>query len=203
LLPLLLAGAEGGPTAEILDRLQARYDAIKDLRAEFVQTSLVASLGREDVSSGTVAVRRPGRMRWEYKAPESRVIVLDGETLQIYSPEDRQLQIAPVESGAVSPTALGFLLGDGVLRETLELVGITESTPDEVRLKLRPREDAGFEFLELWLNPASYQLRGSVVVDLFGNRTRVRFRAVAENVGIEEEVFSISVPEGTEVIDLR
>ena len=200
---LLLGGADGESAAEVLERLQARYDAIRDFRADFVQTSRVASLGREDVTSGSVVVERPGRMLWKYEEPDPLVIVLDGDALRIYNPADRQLQIAPVASGAISPTALSFLLGDGVLSKLFGARRIHESNRAEIGLKLIPLEDSGFEYLELWLNPASYQLRESVLVDLFGNRTRVRFSAVAENKGVEEEVFSIRVPEDTEVIDLR
>ena len=202
-LVLLLGGADGEPATEALDRLQARYDGIRDFRADFVQTSLVASIGREDVSSGSVIVQRPGRMCWKYDEPDPLVIVLDGESLRIYNPGDRQLQIAPVASGAISPTALSFLLGDGVLSKIFRALSIIESRRAEIGLKLIPLEDSGFEYLELWLDPASYQLRESVLVDLFGNRTRVRFGAVEENAGVEEEVFSIRVPDDTEVIDLR
>ncbi len=200
---LLLGGADGEPATEVLDQLQARYDGVRDFRADFVQTSLVASIGREDVSSGSVVVQRPGRMRWKYDEPDPLVIVLDGESLRIYNPGDRQLQIAPVASGAISPTALSFLLGDGVLSKIFGALSIAESKRAEIGLKLIPLEDSGFEYLELWLDPSSYQLRESVLVDLFGNRTRVRFSAVAENAGVEEEVFSIRVPDDTEVIDLR
>ncbi len=202
-LLLLLGGADGDAASEVLDRLQARYAAIRDFRADFVQTSLVASLGREEVSSGSVVVQRPGRMRWKYEEPDPLEIVLDGDDLRIYNPGDRQLQIVPVASGAISPTALSFLLGDGALSKVFGARSITESKRAEIGLKLIPLEDSGFEYLELWLDPASYQLRESVLVDLFGNRTRVRFGAIEENAGVEEEVFSIRVPDDTEVIDLR
>ena len=90
-----------------------------------------------------------------------------------------------------------------MLRDAFRVSRITESGREEIGLKLIPREDSGFEYLELWLEPSSYQLRESVIMDLFGNRTRVRFHRVRENVGLAEEVFSITVPDDTEVIDLR
>lgn len=205
LLPL--AGGDGAASTtsavEILDRLQKRYDAIRDFRAEFSQTSFVASLDRKEVSSGTVVVQRPGRMRWEYRSPEHRVIVIDGRSVRIYSSVDRQLQVAPLVSGSVSPTALGFLLGQAILREAFDAHRIAESPRGEIGLKLVPREDSGFEFLELWLEPESLQLRESLLVDLFGNRTRVRFDRIRENTGVKEGDFTIKVPDDTDVIDLR
>jgi outer membrane lipoprotein carrier protein len=168
-----------------------------------VQEAHIASLDKRDVSRGRVVMQRPGRMRWEYIEPEARVIVLDQETLRVYTPSEAQLQIVSAAGGAFSPTALGFLLGEGDLRadfssETLEVAG-----RDEVGLKLRPRGDAAFEHLEMWLEPESHQLRESVVVDVFGNRTSVRFDEITENAGVDDGAFEIDVPEGTEVIDLR
>ena len=147
-------------------------------------------------------MQRPGRMRWEYVAPERRVIVLDGDTLRVYTPADAQLQIAGL-AGGFSPTALGFLLGEGDLRADFTSELLVQEERPEIGLRLRPRGDAAFEHLEMWLAPDSHQLRESVVVDVFGNRTSVRFTKIAENGGVDDAAFEIRVPDGTEVIDLR
>ena len=197
----LLAG--GTPTAETrLNALQTRYDAIDDLRASFVQHSFTASLGREEVARGQVIVQRPGKIRWSYDPPDGRVIVLDGETLRIYSPEDGQLQIAALQPGTVSPTALDFLMGQGRLAEdfTAELVAAERA---EVGLRLVPRADASFESLVFWLDPKTHELRESVLVDLFGNRTRLELRDATSNAGVRGAEFKIDVPDDTEIIDLR
>ncbi len=205
LVALVASGAGEGedPAAELLARVQKRYEGIRDVRARFEQKSRVAALGREDASRGTVVIARPGRMRWEYEAPEPSVLVIDGEAVRLYSPGDRKLQIAPLGGASLSPTALGFLLGDGVLAETFRAESLPPSARGEVGLKLVPREQAGFESLEMWFDPATLALRESVLLDLFGNRTQVRFAEVAENVGAPAERFALEVPEGTEVIDLR
>jgi outer membrane lipoprotein carrier protein len=121
----------------------------------------------------------------------------------VYTPSEAQLQIVGAGGGAFSPTALGFLLGEGDLRADFTSEAIDAAEREEVGIKLRPRGDAAFEYLEMWLAPGSHQLRESVVVDVFGNRTSVRFSEISENSGVEETAFEIDVPEGTEVIDLR
>lgn len=207
-LPLLALGLMGNgpvdpPVLRALDAIQARYDGIGDLTAAFVQTSYTAALGRESVHNGRVTMKRPGRIRWEYSAPDERVIVLDAETLRIYSPVDAQLQVAGIEQGSVSPTALSFLLGGGVLRDFFRAEGIDDPKRAELGLRLRPRDESSFELIELWVERETYQLRESVLLDLFKNRTSVRFESIEENVGVDESAFEIDVPEGTEVIDLR
>lgn len=218
LLALALALVAGGGEAtsevdRVLDGVQTRYDAVRGLTGRFVQVAFVASLGREERSRGRVAVKRPGRMRWEYEAPDARVIAVDGDDVRIYSPDDRQLQIAALDAGAFSPTALDFLLGSGDLREVFD-AELAEAEADGdgdgdrdgggvVVLHLTPRSPARFERLELWLAPGTHELRGSVVVDVFGNRTEVRFEDLVETDDIPEATFRIDVPEGTDVIDLR
>ena len=196
LVPAEAAGAT-------LDAVQRHYDEVRDFRADFVQTSFTAALGEETIAHGTVQMKRPGRMRWEYAPPDSRVILVDRESIRLYDPEARQLQIASLAEGRLSPTALDFLLGEGVLAEQFEASPAPPEARAELGLKLRPRGDQSFESIELWVHPESYQLRESVVVDLFKNRTSLRFEGVVENGGVPDAAFEFEPPEGTSVIDLR
>ncbi len=203
-LVLTLVAAEAEDEAgRTLDAVQTRYDAVRDLRASFEQSSFSTALGTEVRSGGEVTVERPGKMRWEYASPDGRVIVLDANSIRIWNPEENQLQIAAISVGNVSPTALGFLLGQSVLRDVFEAELISEPARAERGLRLRPKSDGGFELLELWVDAKTYQLRESVVVDLFGNRTRLRLDQMRENEGVGSAEFEFSAPEGAEVIDLR
>jgi outer membrane lipoprotein carrier protein len=195
------APAESGDA--LLARVQKRYEGVRDVRARFEQTSFVAALGREDRSRGSVAIARPGRMRWEYGEPEQSILVVDAEAVRLYSAAEKKVQIAQLGAGALSPTALGFLLGERALPDAFRAERIEAPGRTELGLRLLPREDAGFEALEMWLEPERLVLRESVLHDLFGNRTRVRFDDVEENRGVSESSFDLEVPEGVEVIDLR
>lgn len=201
-LALALAAADGD-AGKTLDSVQKRYDSVRDLRASFTQQSFAAALGKETESRGAVTVKRPGRMRWEYAQPDGRVIVLDDKAIRVWNPEDKQFQIAPLASSQISPTALGFLMGQGVLRDTFNAELIAAPERPERGVRLRPKSDASFESLELWVDPKTFQLRESVVVDLFGNRTRVRFDGIVENEGVAASVFELEAPAGAEVLDLR
>ena len=203
-LALVLSAAETpGDAAKTLDAAQQRYDDVRDLRARFTQQSFAAALGKETESHGTVVVRRPGKMRWEYAQPDGRLIVIDEKAIRIWNPEDKQLQIAPLSGANVSPTALGFLMGQGVLRDTFTAEPISAPERAERGVRLRPKSDASFESLELWVDAKTFQLRESRVVDLFGNRTRVRFEEIVENQGVPASAFEFEAPEGAEVVDLR
>jgi len=190
-------GDSAAPLDALLDSVQKHYNGVRDLRAEFEQESLVKALGkREDLSNrfqvgdcGSLAFKRPGRMRWNYAEPEVRVLSIDSETVRMFSEADRQLQIVPIGQGSLSPTALDFLLGGADLRESFEAARIEDATRKDIGLKLTPRGDTSFESLELWLDAESFELRESVLVDLFGNRTTLRFAELVENTGVEAGSF--------------
>lgn len=203
-LAFALLAADGGDGSQaVLDAVQKHYDSVRDIRAKFVQRSFSAALGTETETHGSVVVERPGRMRWEYAPPDGRVIVLDKDAIRIWNPEEKQLQIASLSPDNVSPTALGFLMAKAVLRETFDSTAIDVPGRAERGLLLRPKAEGGFESLELWVDPKTYQLRESVVVDLFGNRTRVRLDEAVENAGVSPGAFELAAPEGAEVVDLR
>ena len=198
-----VSGAAAQPDAEAtLRQIDARYAPVRDLRGRFEQTSYTASIGRQEVFRGEVVVERPGRIRWSYDAPDGRVILLDAETLRIYSPADAQLQIAPLAPGTVSPSALGFLMGATRLAEQFRPEAV-EARGDLDGIRLVPLDDSGFESLVIWVDRGSRELRESVLVDLFGNRTRLVLTELAHDRGTAPEDFELHVPEGTEIIDLR
>ena len=126
-------GEDARSAEQIVASVQARYEAVRDLRAEFIQRSRIASLGRDEESRGRVFVKRPGRMRWEYSEPEPLVIALDGDTVRLYTPSERQLQIVPLGVGAFSPTALDFLLGDGDLLASFEAVRLSDTEQGDLQ----------------------------------------------------------------------
>jgi outer membrane lipoprotein carrier protein len=202
-LALLGGGADDEVSADaLLEAVQERYSATRDLRARFVQHSRSLALGDEVTTRGEVVVRRPGRIRWEYDPPDGRVIVLLPDTIRMYVPEDEQLQIAPVAEGGVSPTALGFLMGEARLADEFRPERV-DADRSELGLRLLPKQDPSFESLVLWVDPDNHEVRESILLDLFGNRTRLELSDAVYDRGLPDSVFEVKVPEGTEVIDLR
>jgi outer membrane lipoprotein carrier protein len=201
-----VAAGERPPEEVALAALQKYYDECRDLHARFEQTSTLIAMGEPTLSKGSVVVQRPGKIRWTYDPPDSRVIVLDTKEIRLYSPEDRQVQIAPLEEGGVSPTALSFLMGEGRLADefSAQLVPQEAATgPPVLVLDLIPRGDPSFKSLRVWLDPKSHELRESLLVDLFGNTTRLALSAAKCNAGVPADAFRIDYPKGTEEIDLR
>jgi outer membrane lipoprotein carrier protein len=187
---------------EIAGRVQARYDGVQDLEARFTQKSRSVAFGgagQEMEASGIALFAKPGRMRWTYEKPEPSIVVSDGKTLWIYDPTAREVQEFSVGQGFLSGTAVQFLLGEGRILEAFE-VRAEQCTGASVRLFLTPREETSYESLELVVSPTSGDVRGTAVVDLFGNRTDVSFESLQLNRSPDPARFRFVAEPGVRVL---
>src|SRR6266700_2218305 len=83
-----LASSAALDVLTLAQRVDRHYNALHSLQAEFTET--FRGNGMERTESGTLWIKRPGRMRWEYRQPRAKLFVTDGKTAWFYSPGDRQ-----------------------------------------------------------------------------------------------------------------
>ena len=182
----------------VIRRLEAHHARTADLVARFTQSYRSGMLGREVVERGIVSVKRPGRMRWEYRDPEPKLFVSDGRTFSFYVPADRQVVVS--EQDPERSLAARLLSGRGGLTDDFE-VSLDEPVEAGVfRLRLVPRRPEADVERALLDVEASGRIRSILLEDIQGNRTRFRFENVRENTGLRDSLFRFDVPAGVEVI---
>jgi len=209
------AGGDAAPAAEgeavqrcaehAADRVQAHYDALRDMRARFRQTTrsvaFAGGSGEAESAQGEVFFAKPGRMRWVYEGPERHLVVSDGQTLWIYDELAGEVQVLPVGRAFLSGAAVQFLLGKGRLRESFR-VEARACDARRARLHLTPRKEATYQWLELEVELPGGRILETEVADLFGNRTRVQLSKVRENLGLSADLFHLDPPPGAQVIEI-
>jgi outer membrane lipoprotein carrier protein len=200
-------GAQTRPPADALAKsVQQRYAGIRDFSAEFVHTYRGGALRKQATESGTVAVKKPGKMRWEYSAPEKKTFVSDGVKLYSYIPQDRQVIVSSVPQGDEATTAVMFLAGRGdVARDfTASYPQSREagsSPPGTVALSLAPkRAEREYERLILFLDPVTLQIRALTTYDRQGGESTFTFGKMKENQGLADKDFAFRIPRGVDVI---
>jgi outer membrane lipoprotein carrier protein len=204
LLALLAPAAPAAPDPDagvargLVQRLEAHHARTADLVARFTQSYRSGMLGREVVERGVVSVKRPGRMRWEYKDPESKLFISDGKTFYFYVPADKQVVVS--EQDEQRSLAARLLSGRGGLLDEFDASLEEPQEPGVFRLRLVPRRpQADVEGAVLDVEPSG-RIRSILLEDVQGNRTRFRFEAVRENTGLRDGLFRFDVPAGVEVI---
>lgn len=215
ILTRLVYPAAGGAAAEqseaadpAVDRmvagLQQRYAGIRSLSADFVQT--YRAPGIEQSESGTLWMKKPGLMRWEYRQPEEKLFVADGRETFLYTPEDRQVLVSRFTAEELQSTPLQFLLGRGRIRDSYEVSVEAESRPKlegTVVLRLVPRSsDSSYSWIEIECDERSYELRRLTVREPSGNTSEFLLTNVSTNIRVDDRRFRFSIPEGVEVIRL-
>ena len=118
---LLLAFPGRADAKASVARLEARYRAPKTLQASFLER--YTENGRlVRVEAGTVYFRRPGKMRWDYQAPERNLFLVDGKTAWFYVPADHTATRVPAKESADWRTPLALLVGDMKISRVCEHV---------------------------------------------------------------------------------
>jgi len=196
--------AAAPPPAELAQALQKKYDGIRDFSADFIHTYRGGALKKQLTEKGRLLIKKPGRMRWEYTAPEEKLFVSDGVKLYSYIPQDRQVMVGsvPQESSATTPAL--FLSGKGDLaRDFTAAAGdVPAGTPaGTVALKLTPKiPQPEYDWLVLLVDGTSLTLRGLVTTDLQGGTSSILFENLKENVGLADKVFTFTIPRGVDVV---
>jgi outer membrane lipoprotein carrier protein len=181
--------------------LQARYDRIKDFSASFTQVYEGGVLRRKAVESGTVYVKKPGRMRWDYTSPQKKLFVSDGKTMYMYFPEDRQVMTFPMPEQDEATSAVLFLMGKGDVTRDFAARWADGGQPDEYALRLDPLiRQAEYDWLEVTASRETLQIRTLTAGDAQGGRSVFTFTNFKENTGLADKLFQFSIPRGTEVI---
>lgn len=195
--------ARGLDADEVVRKVQERYDATRDFTADVTQETMVASLGKAAVAHGTLAFKRPGKLRLELKDEEPQIVVADGRTLWFYQPSEKQVLKAPFESAFRSTTPISFLTGVGRIADdfTARLAGEGATDDATVTLTLTPRKPKGdLEKLLLTVARDNYEIRGAEIHDPLGNISRLRFDRIRPNTGLDEDRFVFRVPAGVDVL---
>jgi outer membrane lipoprotein carrier protein len=198
----LLGSAQTGRSPEELARaLQERYQNVRDFTADFVQTYRGGVLRTETRERGTVAVKKPGRMRWIYTSPERKEFVSDGIKMYAYIPEDKQVTVSNVPTDAEAPTPVLFLAGKGDLVKDFTATSADSPIPGLAAIKLTPRrKEPEYEYLVVAVDPASLQIRALTTRDRQGGESTLRFENLKENQGISDKDFAFRIPRGVDII---
>lgn len=189
------------PAAEVAAALQRKYDTIKDFSASFTQTYEGGVLRRKAVESGTVYIKKPGRMRWDYTTPQKKQFVSDGRTLFMYFPADKQVMKSPVPEQDQATSAVLFLMGKGDVTRDFTVRYAEGGSPDTYHLRLDPRtRQAEYDWLQIAADRNTLQFRSLTAGDAQGGRSTFDFTNFKENTGLADKMFQFSIPRGTEVI---
>lgn len=80
----------------IAAKVDQRYDRLHSLEARFTETYSGAGMTRSE--SGSLLLKKPGQMRWDYDQPHPKLFITDGKVAWFYVPGEHQARRTPVKT---------------------------------------------------------------------------------------------------------
>ena len=199
----LALAADSLPPHSLASAVDQRYNHLQTLKTDF--TEIYRGAGMERTESGTLWLKKPGKMRWQYRSPRAKLFVSDGKDTWFYLPGERQVRRTPVRQLDDLRSPLAFLLGKTKLEKELSGLSLAPDvaplTAGNVVLRGVPRAMADrVTQVLIEVTPASWIDR-IILEETDGSSTEFRFQGQTEDGRIDDQTFRFTVPPGVEVID--
>lgn len=183
--------------------VDAHYNHLRSLQAEFTQAYRGSGMDRTE--SGTLWLKKPGKMRWEYRSPREKLFVSNGKDAWFYVPEDRQARKEAARKLEDLRSPLAFLLGKTKLEKELRGLSlapdIQPAQAGDAVLRGIPTALADqISEIVLEVTPENRIVR-LVLQGVDGASTEYQFTEQKEDVAIGEGRFDFKPPAGTEIVE--
>jgi outer membrane lipoprotein carrier protein len=187
----------------IAQAVDERYNHLRSLEADF--TEIYRGAGMERTESGTLWLKKPGKMRWEYRSPRDKLFLSDGRDAWFYVPGERHVRRTAVKKLDDLRSPLAFLLGKTKLEKELQGLGLAPDVAPlatgDVVLRGVPKSLAERVSQVLLEIAPEHWISRILIEEVDGSVTEYRFTSQREDVAVPDQKFQFSVPDGVEVID--
>jgi outer membrane lipoprotein carrier protein len=179
------------------------YNHIQTMQLHFVETYRGAGMQR--VENGTLALKKPGKMRWDYQEPQRKLFVSDGKTAWFYVPGEQQVRKAPVKKLDDLRSPLQYLLGKTKLEKEFESLSLAPDVkitqPGNVVLRGVPKAMADRVSQVLLEVTTEGHIRRIVIDEMDGSSTEFEFSGEKTNVALADGQFKFVPPPGVETVE--
>ena len=208
---LFVAAALPAQAEDILQlarAVDAHYNHLHSLESDF--TEIYRGDGPERVESGTLWLKKPRKMRWEYRSPNEKLFISDGQAVWFYLPAERQLRKTALRKLDDVRSPVAFLLGktklENELRGLSKAVDQSPLNPANTLLRGVPQsivsESMAGQVSEVQLEiTPSDQIVRIVLMEADGATTEFRFASWKENLDLSDSRFQFSPPPGVETVE--
>ncbi|MEN6623733.1 MAG: outer membrane lipoprotein carrier protein LolA [Smithella sp.] len=191
---------------EVINRLQRTYENTKDFKAGFSQATTIRSIKKTDIEEGTVYLKKPKNMLWNYSKPKAKKLVINSRKAWLYLPQEKAAYVQEAENIFKSRTLIKFLSGLGKLKDDFSIKYAEPDSFDKqgnYLLILTPREKAP----NLYPFRVTVDKNTSLILqvsfdDALGNSTVVKFSNIVTNAGLSEKMFQFKPPKGVSIFNM-
>jgi outer membrane lipoprotein carrier protein len=191
--------SHAAPSAEDeITAIQKSYEDIKDISGSFVQKSYIRDLKRTDTFKGRFYIKRPMKMKWEYRGENGQEVFINGDEIIIYQKKDKQAFKGRFNRDTYGQAPIALLSGFGQIREEF-----TASEKND-RIVLKPRKPMG-DIVSIEIEPShdEFPIKSFTINDSYSNKIEMILNDVKTNTGLEDKLFKPSLPKDVKVYDYK
>jgi outer membrane lipoprotein carrier protein len=182
----------------ILRKVDDHYNHLSSLRASYAEH--YTGMGMDRTETGTLLLKKPGRMRWNYNTPAGKVFLLDGKFGWFYTPGDNQATRIPAKKLDDLRSPLRFLLGHTQLAKELDQITVA---PDGSNFRIAgiPKGmTQRVKSLALTVT-ATGAIQTMRLEEIDGAVTEFAFSGMQENIPVRDSDFTFAPPAGVAIVD--
>lgn len=200
---LLFAQKQALDVRAIAGAVDNHYNHLRSLQAEFTET--YRGNGMDRTESGTLWLKKPRKMRWEYRSPREKLFITDGQDAWFYVPSERQARKESFRKLEDLRSPLSLLLGKTKLEKELQGLSLApdvfSSAQGDVVLRGVPKGmENRIDQVLLEITP-THEISRIVLQEADGSTTEYRFTDQKADVPVADKQFRFSPPPGVETIE--
>jgi outer membrane lipoprotein carrier protein len=198
LLAVSLFGADAN-LQTLLKGVETRYNRAKTLQVQFSEDYTPPGKARR-TETGTLLLRKPGKMRWDYFQPRGKLFVSDGKYLWLYTPSENRAEKMKLQESEDMRAPLAFLLGKlDFSKEFRDIAGSPESRG--TRITAKPATDnLPYSQVEFVVSP-QFEIREVRVTGFDGSILDFTFDQEKVNPVLDAKAFQFQVPKGATLVE--
>ena len=196
-------GASSANVPAIAQAIDCHYNHLRTMQADFVE--IYAGAGSERTESGTLWLKKPGKMRWDYRSPREKLFVSDGKQSWFYIPGEQQARKISARQLEDLRSPLAFLLGKSRLEKELKGLSLAaDISPVTVGDTVLRGVPVGMEdrVTQVVLEITADNGISRILLDgTDGSVTEYRFSNQRENIPVSDRQFHFVPPPGVEIVE--
>lgn len=168
-----------------LDDISGYLNALQTAKGEFTQINDDGS-----ISTGTIFIKRPGKVRFEYNPPESALVVAGSNTVVIFDKKSNQ----PAQTYPLSRTPLSIILARNVDLGAANMVTGHNFDGTATVVTAQDPENPEYGNIKLKFTGSPVELRQWVINDGNGSETTIVLGALERGGNLPNTLFDVSGP---------
>ncbi|MFL6451504.1 MAG: outer membrane lipoprotein chaperone LolA [Bryobacteraceae bacterium] len=186
-------------TDALIAQVESRYNKAQTLSVHFDESYSLLGRNRPP-ESGTLTLRKQGKMRWDYTRPQGKLFISDGKAVFLYTAGDNRVEKVPLRDTEDMRAPLAFLLGKLELKKEFRDFQVREQQEGAILTATAKNDRLPYKSIEM-LIAGDGSIRQLQVAGRDESLLSYVFRDEKLNIPLNDSTFHFAIPPGAEVVD--